>query len=48
MKKNKEKLLPKLEDVENTLDNLNYKISDICIEYYNKGYNKAKEEMGVK
>ena len=37
----KENLLPKLADVEDTIDKMSYSIKDICIEYYNKGYNDA-------
>ena len=38
------KILPKYTDVEMTIDKMNYLIKDICVEYYNKGYNDAKSE----
>ncbi len=41
----KEKLLPKLTDVESTIEKMNYSIKDICIEYYNKGYNDADSKL---
>ena len=38
-----EKELPKLRDVEDAIDELSYKIKDICIDFFNKGILKGKE-----
>jgi len=37
--------LPKLTDVENTIDNLSYSIKDVCIEYYNKGLQEERKRI---
>ena len=38
------KELPKLSDVEKSIDNLSYGIKDICIDYYNKGIEQGKSQ----
>jgi hypothetical protein len=40
-----EKKLPLLRDVEDTMEDINYFVRDICIDYYNKGIQESQKGM---